>query len=667
MSSKIKRGFLSSCLFFTFSVIWLELVLMLFTTGIKSLNIVILFSFTVGFFLAFLISVFPFERIRRVAAVIILSALSLLFITEILLWRSFGYFYSPETIFGMAESVVGSYGGTVFSTLKDGIFPIFLSLIPLVLFIFLRKSFRLKPRLLFSRALTLLLIILLHFAAKDAILQNSKNVLSPTDSDYYSSDFEFNSCVSRFGLCTSVRLNTLYSFTGIPDTNGQKPQDAPLPTPNPLEYNISEFDLFSLASNEKNEPISSLASYFLTQAPTEKNKYSGSFNSKNIVFICAEALSPYVIDSERTPTLYKLSNDGFSFKNYYQPSFGESTLGGEYALLCSQVPGKLSGETGLSMQLSCKENLKYSLPSLFADSGYECFGFHNNSYSYYSRNITHSKLGLNWYGVGGCVVSDEHKKIDLGELISPGWPRSDEELIMSTFDILTESKNPFFAYYLTVSGHNNYSFSENTQARKNRLSAEDYDGSEQVKAYIACQMELEKALTSLISKLEEAEILDDTVIVLSNDHYPYGLSSTWQGNNGRDCLSELAGKRLDRYERERGVFFIWNSEMKNSVNIEKPVSGFDVMPTVLNLFGIEYDSRLLAGRDALSNSKGVVFFSDYSFISENSAYFAESKQYDFGDGTTADDIQKLSTEVQARIKSSRKVRQLKLFKHLQKL
>ncbi len=664
MFAKKRLGFLSSCLFFTFSVIWLELILMMFTTGVNNFNIVILFSLTVGLAAAIIVSLIPFESLRHALAFVILFIFSFVFITEILLWRSFGYFYSPETVFGMAESVVGSYSGTIISTLKDGIPPTLLSLIPLILFLIFRKSFYFKPKIIFSRAATLVLVILIHFGAKNTIYLNSQNSFPPTDEDYYSSAFEFNASASRFGLCTAIRLNTLYSFTGIPESNSQKPQDAPLPTVDPVEFNISSSNLSQLALDEKKEALRALASDIASVSPTEKNEFTGIFKNKNIIFICAEALSPYVIDAKRTPILYKLSNEGFSFENYYQPSFGESTLGGEYALLCSQIPGKFSGESGLSMQLSCKENLSYSLPGLFSKSGYSCLGFHNNSYTYYSRNITHKKLGLNWYGVGGCAVDENHDKINLESLLSIGWPRSDEELITSTFDILTESKNPFFAYYLTVSGHNNYSFSENAQARKKRLSAEDYNGSEQVKAYIACQMELEKALTSLITKLEEAEILDDTVIVLSNDHYPYGLSATWQGNGGHDCLSELAGKKLDRYERERGIFFIWSSEMEHSVNIEKPVSGVDVMPTLLNLFGIEFDSRLLAGRDALSNAKGLVFFSDYSFISESGSYFNETKTYTLNNGALFEDIQKISTEVQRRAKSSRKLRQINFFKYL---
>ena len=52
----------------------------------------------------------------------------------------------------------------------------------------------------------------------------------------------------------------------------------------------------------------------------------------------------------------------------------------------------------------------------------------------------------------------------------------------------------------------------------------DLPYSEETRCYLACQMELELAMESLLRQLEEAGKLDDTVIVLSADHYPYGLT-----------------------------------------------------------------------------------------------------------------------------------------------
>lgn len=51
----------------------------------------------------------------------------------------------------------------------------------------------------------------------------------------------------------------------------------------------------------------------------------------NLITICAESFSPWFISQELTPTLYKLTHEGFVFTNYYQPGWGQSTTRGEFA------------------------------------------------------------------------------------------------------------------------------------------------------------------------------------------------------------------------------------------------------------------------------------------------------------------------------------------------
>ena len=68
--------------------------------------------------------------------------------------------------------------------------------------------------------------------------------------------------------------------------------------------------------------------------------------------------------------------------------------------------------------------------------------------------------------------------------------------------------------------------------------------------------------------------------------------------------------------------------MKEPVKVEKVCSSLDVLPTVLNLFGVEYDSRLLIGNDILSNNKEqIVIFSDRSFITDKGRYSAVQDKF----------------------------------------
>ena len=156
---------------------------------------------------------------------------------------------------------------------------------------------------------------------------------------------------------------------------------------------------------------------------------------------------------------------------------------------------------------------------------------------------------------------------------------------------------PFHVYYMTVSGHGSYGWGH-AMAAKNRAKAQAAypNASTQVQAYVAANLELENALTYLLEQLEAAGIAEDTVICMSADHYPYLLAEP-----ETDYYNELRGvvdseRDTDRY---RNALVLWCGGMENAVTVTEPCSAVDIVPTLSNLFGLEYDSRLLSGRDVL--------------------------------------------------------------------
>ena len=175
----------------------------------------------------------------------------------------------------------------------------------------------------------------------------------------------------------------------------------------------------------------------------------------------------------------------------------------------------------------------------------------------------------------------------------------------------------FHVYYMTVSGHMNYNFTGNQMSKKNKEAVEGLPFSEEGKAYIACNIELDKALEYLIAELDKAGKLEKTVICLSADHYPYAMDIK--------NLEELAGEPLEgTLDIYRNSLILWNSEME-TVEINKACSALDLMPTLLNLFGFHYDSRLFAGHDMLSDSLPLVTFSDRSFITDKVYYYRKDR------------------------------------------
>lgn len=606
-------------IFLSFSTISLELLLGVSTNNHNALLPIAILSSITASALFTAVILFPTkEKVRLIIGVFVLLLNGMVFTLETALFRSLGYFYPLTTVLGMGGAVLGSYRSTVLNSVISILPFAILYQIPTAIFILFRKRLLksgIKPKPL--RTVSLLLVF--SFAVNSGVLSH---VRASSDLSYlYNEGYEFNEAVKAFGLYSAFKLEAKNSIfpdphNTLPDTINHTSKDT-----DPVLCNVTPALNSLLERNDLPETVREINERISRRSPSEKNVKSGLFEGKNLIFICAEALSPYAISEKLTPTLYKMTSEGFTFSNYYTPTFGESTSGGEYSLLLSQIPKRTSGEKGLSMQLIAKNNLAYSMPSLFRSHGYLCNGYHNNSYTYYNRNITHPALGLNWYGCGGCVtVDNEAEKIDLAHLLSGGWPRSDRELIQQTAErFINASKEkdcPFFTYYLTVSGHNNYSFKGNKISAQNTDYVKDLNCSDTVKSYLAAQKELDLALEDLLNILNDNKVLNDTVIVISNDHHPYGLSSTWAGNKNIDYLSELYGKKtVGKTEIEKGFFTVYCHGVTNET-IDTPISSLDVLPTLLNLFGIEYDSRVLCGKDAFAPGERLVFFSDGSFITE---------------------------------------------------
>ena len=180
-------------------------------------------------------------------------------------------------------------------------------------------------------------------------------------------------------------------------------------------------------------------------------------------------------------------------------------------------------------------------------------------------------------------------------------------------------KEPFSVYYMSVSGHGFYANFNNSMSMKNRSYVEELDFSTTVKAYIAANLELEHALTYLVGELEKAGIADDTVIVICPDHYPYALEKGESWGNDMDYLGELYGYPVTNYmERDHNACIIWSGCLEDEnkdmqTEISEPSYSLDILPTLCNLFGLDYDSRLLVGRDVLSDEEALVIWPDYSW------------------------------------------------------
>lgn len=377
--------------------------------------------------------------------------------------------------------------------------------------------------------------------------------------------------------------------------------DPKLPVIRPQEFSLDYERLHQLADNEQQ---TWLADYIQSQVPVNTNEYTGMFKGYNLIFLTAEGFCTYAIDEELTPTLYQLANSGFVCRNYYTPLWQTSTSDGEYINITGLIP-----DQQYSMRRSAENVQPYVLPAFFAQEGVKSYAYHNNSLSYYDRYLSHPNLG---YDFKACKLGDL-EEAEWGSKVfameQPNqWPASDYNMMVATVPEYVNEER-FHVYYMTVSGHMNYTFKSNAMSSKNKDAVAELELSEGPKAYMACNIELDKAMENLLAQLEEAGQLENTVICLSTDHYPYGLSD-------RE-YEELAGRDLSAgKDKFRNTLILWNAGMEEPVYIDKACGPMDLLPTLLNLFGFEYDSRMYAGRDILSDREGMVIFNNRDFVTD---------------------------------------------------
>jgi lipoteichoic acid synthase len=314
--------------------------------------------------------------------------------------------------------------------------------------------------------------------------------------------------------------------------------------------------------------------------------------------------------------------------------------------------------------------MPYGLGWVFNSLGYHTTAYHDNGYSYYHRSETHPNLGYEYYGYGNGL------ELPSQEL----WPSSDLEMIQATVDdYISEYQTtgtPFHLYYMTVSGHCEYNFG-NAMSKKNQAVVEGLDYDTPVLAYLACQMELEYAMEYLLDALEQSGIAEDTVIVLSADHYPYALTE----NYGNDYYQELSGKddNANLTSRYENALILWCGDMEEPVEVDTPCSSVDIVPTILNLFGVEYDSRLLSGKDifapdaeagTVDAGMKIVLFTDQGFgnswITAAGTYEAYTKTFTPNEGVTVPDsyVEQVSQLVTERVRYARYIVEQDYYRYL---
>lgn len=596
-------------IFCAFWIVYLELIYRIFIVGnFFSLNTlsVILFSMTWMAITALIVGLFN-EKVNRIISYFILFFYTLITLAQIV------YYNFYDSIFSFFSLTTGTgqvmqFWQMILEVVARIWYVFALTLVPLILYyIFNKKIFKFNKLRLKDILLNLVLLVFSLTMILVEVTYDNKGVYSLNRLIYKTHAPMLT--INKTGLW-SMQIIDLYryifGFEEEVEVSAVEETPEKVELEKEKEYNKIDIDFESLIEKESNSTVKNMHKYFSSVVPSEKNKYTGLFKDKNLIFITAEAFDTIAIDKDITPTLYKMANNSYIFTNYYQPLYPVSTSDGEYMNLISLIPK----EGVWSFYKSSKISMPMGFGTMFKNEGYTSYGFHNHTYKYYDRHLSHPNIGLSYIGCGNGL----EKKMNCKR-----WPNSDYEMIEATTDYYLNDEKPFATYYMTVSGHLNYNFYGNSMSARNKNKVKNLKYSDAIKAYYAAQIELDKAMELLLKKLEEKGVLDDTLIIMGPDHYPYGLT--------QKQMNEVSNiDRSNKFENYHTTLIMYNPSIEKTV-IDKTISGLDLLPTIYNLYGIEFDSRLLMGRDIFSDSEHIVILSDRSWITEAGRYNSVTRKF----------------------------------------
>ncbi len=652
-------------------IIFWELVLRLqMGSGINGKNLFFLFFVPAeAMALTAINGIFP-RKIGRFVFPFTLLLIAVFYAVQLVYYRIFGSLISVSMV-GMGADAVGQFGWAMMGVILRSIGFILLLVAPViaVLVLCLKKKVKCGAYPIILHAMAILLTIGLWVGAAEGIKIGGDK----RGSAYYafhSSISDTDSTAARVGAMTTTiveggcyylgitsnkELSTLTAIDfdsielepaalevaseEVSEEKSEKASEQASEKKEPefegVPHVYDEFDFEALAEATQDESLRDMYTYFGQRRATKTNKYTGLMEDYSLIYICAESFWTYAIDERVTPTLYKMSNKGIILNNYYN-SFRNTTTNGEYAFATGLWPDvSRQADQGLDVGSFPQSSARYmpnGLGDFFVTKDVTSYAFHNYYGNYYRRRFSWPNLGYeNNYFMGQ------------GMKFTSSWPASDAEMMVQSVDKYIND-DQFFAYYMTFSGHgpynsSNYMYRKNIEEVKRRLGDDADKYTDEALGYFAGNLEFEYAMEYLLNELEKAGKLDSTLIVIAGDHYPYYLTEAGRNN--------LSGLTIDEFELYKSTCIMYTEGLEENIVTDEYCCNVDILPTVLNLFGIDYDSRLLMGTDIFSTGIHKAVLYDKSFITDKVVYNAKTGEVEWKINTDDYDVKNLNAYLES--------------------
>ena len=602
--------------YFSFYTLFLVIFDITFLMYFKPVNInyfmVFLIDIAIGLLISFLLSFGSkkYKLIMLTICNILLIFYCTFEVVEIVVDNTVGDIFTFSTIMFNLKIVFQEYGDEIFELIKSKFLVLFLLFCFAIIIVLISKRVYIDNKLVFDKKKRIYMIISSIILFILSIILTNNNVYD------FKSDMNANGL--KIAIVHDVFKNYKLQMISTPKEKNEKvEEDKETKKDKPYyydtsKYNVINIDFDEVMEKEEREDFNSITEFIKNRKPTEKNEYTGLFKGKNLIMICAEAWNSRVVDPDLFPAMYRLINNGFKFNNFYQPHGASSTSSGEYSFLAGMIPVN-NDRTFVN---STNNNMGFSISMKMHELGYHTYSFHNGRSTYYGRDETHDSLmGFSQYIANDTGLNDMTKQ----------YYTDDYNLLQAVYNKVSNEK-PFLAYMMTYSGHKPYvgEFTGKLEEYYNRVDRKYGDiYSLPVKYYIAKNLYLEEGLEYILKELEEDNLLNDTVICMVPDHYPYGLIN----------VSEIVGDNVDylldfyktddvitnKAYRDRTDIILWSGALEDeNIKLEKSIDKvtctIDLMPTLLNLFGMDFDSRLYPGKDVFSNSEGLAIYQNGMYV-----------------------------------------------------
>ena len=377
-------------------------------------------------------------------------------------------------------------------------------------------------------------------------------------------------------------------------------------------YKSAIYPLTPSHASEQADAEQAIRDYFDTREDTTANEMTGLLAGKNVVLVLMESMDDWMI-GEHTPTISRLMKEGINFTDFYTPVYGGiRTFNTEFSINTGSF---LSSQGGYAFDY-VTNSYSQSLAGQLRKAGYSAKAFHYNDPTFYSRGEFSPAMGYEEYVCYADYVTETDEKARKNILY--------DDLLL--FDNATLSEEffregqPKLNFVITRSAHLSYKYNEvlSHWGLKKYPEYRGLTGSEETDCALLKARLVDDFFARLLTELEAKGQLQDTVIIGVTDHYTYGYKDM-------DSLMELSGVE-ETLLLEKTPCFIWSSNLE-AMTVEKVLNTSDLLPTMLNLMGVEspYD---YIGRDAFDPEyDGFVPFSNGSWIYGDTAYDVSAKKY----------------------------------------